>query len=230
MVLLLFRHIIAMKTNLQPADYENKFRECDARYDATFHLTTAASKIIDSELTILKVNKALTELMGYTSGELVGTKIMDYACKEDRHRWHELQKAMWEKGQQNFKLDACIIKKDGSPAWVHVTTIAFKENGVSYAYTILDDFTDWKKLQESEQRLTMALQYSKMAVWELDLKDRSIIRSEGFDQLFGYSDTEKNWAEASLIALFLPPDQAKLKALLAKIEPGQNFDFQGSIQ
>jgi PAS domain S-box-containing protein len=219
-----------METNLQPKDYENKFKECDARYDATFSLTTAASKIIDSDLTILKVNKALTDLLGFSSEELVGTKILEYASEEDKPHWHELQDAMWHKGKPDFKLDACIVKKDKSLAWVHVTTIAFKENGVSYAYTVLDDFTSWKKLQESEQRLTMALKYSKMAVWELDLADRSISRSDGFDELFGYTDGEMNWDEAALLQLFLPEDKEKLKRLLDSISLDQNFDFQGSIR
>lgn len=219
-----------MENNMQSADYENKFRECDARFDGIFQLTTAASKIIDSDLTILKVNKALTDLLGFSSEELVGTKILEYACEEDKPHWHELQDAMWHKGKPDFKLDACIVKKDGSLAWVHVTTIAFKENGVSYAYTVLDDFTAWKKLHESEQRLTMALKYSKMAVWELDLADRSISRSDGFDQLFGYEDKEMNWDEAALLAMFLPEDKEKLKGLLDTIRPDQNFDFQGSIR
>jgi len=219
-----------METNLQSADYENKFNECDARFDAVFQLTTAASKIIDSDLTILRVNKALTELLGYTSDELVGTKIMDYACEGDKRHWHELQDAMWHKGRPNFQLDACINKKDGTLVWVHVTTIAFKENGVAYAYTILDDFTDWKKLQESERRLTMALKYSKMAVWELDLTDRSIARSDGFDQLFGFVEDGNAWTEENLLAVLLPEDRIKLKELLDTIRPDQSFDFQGAIQ
>jgi PAS domain S-box-containing protein len=219
-----------METNLQSADYEDKFYECDARFEAVFQLTTAASKIIDSDLTILKVNDALTELLGYSRDELIGTQIMDYACQEDKHHWHELQNAMWHEGKPNFKLDACIYKKDGSVTWVHVTTIAFKENGVGYAYTILDDFTDWKKLQESEGRLSMALKYSKMAVWELNLADRSITRSEGFDQLFGDSQEKKTWNEKSLLAIFLPEDRTKIQDLLATIRSGQNFDFQGRIR
>jgi PAS domain S-box-containing protein len=92
-----------------------------------FGLTTAPSKIIDSDLTILKVNEALTKLMGYNAEELEGTQIMDYACEEDKPHWHRLQEAMWKEGRPNFKLDACIIRKDGALAWVHVTTIAFEE-------------------------------------------------------------------------------------------------------
>lgn len=219
-----------METNLQSADYEHRFKECDARFEAIFQLTTAASKIIDSDLRILKVNKALTELMGYSGEELVGSQIMDYACEEDKHHWHEWQKAMWEHGQPNFQLDACIKKKDGTLAWVHVTTIAFTENGTAYAYTVLDDFTAWKELNESKQRLTMALKYSKMAVWELDLADRTITRSDGFDQLFGFAEDGKTWTEENLLDILLPEDRLKLKNLLDTIRPEQNFDFQGSIK
>jgi two-component system CheB/CheR fusion protein len=219
-----------METQSSSPDYENKFKECDDRFSAIFRLTTAASKIIDSELNILQVNDALTELIGYSSEELIGSRIMDYACEEDKHHWHELQKAMWQDGKPDFKLDACIIKKDGSKAWVHVTTIAYHESGVSYAYTILDDFTDWKKLQESEQRLHMALRYSKLAVWELDLSTRKISRSEGFDQLFGITDSGQHWDQVKLINTFLDEDQPKLKDLLDAISPGQNFDYQGRIR
>jgi PAS domain S-box-containing protein len=219
-----------METNLERDVYKDKFNECDTRFEAVFGLTTAASKIIDSELTILKVNEALTELMGYSSEELVGTRIMDYACEKDKEHWQELQEAMWKKGKPNFKLDACILKKDKTVAWVHITTIAFKENGVAYAYTILDDFTAWRALQESEQRLSMALTYSKMAVWELDLGNRSISRSDGFDQLFGLSATAYSWNEETLLAVFVPDDRAKLKEMLDSVRPGQQFDFQGCIQ
>jgi PAS domain S-box-containing protein len=219
-----------MDSDLESSDYENRFKECEGRYDAIFNLTSAPSKIIDSNLTILKVNDALTELLGYSQEELVGTKILEYACDEDKPHWHDLQDAMWHKSKPNFKLDACIFKKDGTLVWFHITTIAFQENGISYAYTILDDFTAWKKLEESERRLSMALKYSKMAVWELDLTDRSITRSDGFDQLFGYEAGQKDWDEASLLAMFLPEDTEELKDLLSKIGPNENLDFRGSIR
>lgn len=61
------------------------------RYDGTFNLTTAASKVIDSDLTILKVNQSLTDLMGYSSEELVGTQILDYACDENKPHRQGLQ-------------------------------------------------------------------------------------------------------------------------------------------
>jgi PAS domain S-box-containing protein len=211
-------------------NYEHKFNECDARHQAVFGLTTAPSKIIDSDLTILKVNEALTKLMGYNAEELEGTQIMDYACEEDKPHWHRLQEAMWKEGRPNFKLDACIIRKDGALAWVHVTTIAFEENNIRYAYTILDDFTNWKKLQESEKRLSMALTYSGMAVWELNLMDKGIIPSDGFDELLGYPIGRQDWTVEKVLNVFISDDRQALKELMADIKPDQRFDYQGRIQ
>jgi PAS domain S-box-containing protein len=216
--------------NLQPEEYEKRFHECDARSEAVFTLTSAASKIIDCNLTILDVNEALTELLGYSKEELMGTKILDYACDENKHHWNDLQDAMWKNGKPNFKLDACLIKKDGSIVWVHVTTIAFKEKDTAYAYTILDDFTAWKKLQESEQRLTLALRYSNLAVWELDLSSRKITRSDGFDKLFGFSKNEVNWDEQKLLEMFFPEDRIKFRTMLQDLVVGQSIDFQGRIK
>jgi two-component system CheB/CheR fusion protein len=209
-------------------DYEYKFNECDARFEAIFGLTSAASKVIDSELTVLKVNQALTELMGYSAEEMVGTQIMDYACEDDKPHWEALQHAMWQAGKPNFKLDARLWKKDKTLVWVHVTTILFQENGISYAHTVLDDFTAWKKLQESEHRLNMALAYSKMAVWELDRRNGAVTCSEGFDHLFGVD--HQHWSQERLVELFFHEDQIKLKGILEQLRPEENFDFQGRIQ
>ena len=211
-------------------NYGHKFNECEARHDAVFRLTTAASKIIDSELTILKVNHALVELMGYSAQELEGTQIMDYACEDFKAHWKQLQRAMWNEGKPDFKLDACIVRKDGSLAWVHVTTIAFEEDGIRYAYTILDDFTNWKKLQESEKRLSMALSYSSMAVWELNLSDGIITCSDGCEALLGYPAGHLKQKLDGLLGAFLPEDQQHLKKLFTGIKPGQRVDYQGRIR
>lgn len=211
-------------------DFKNKFHECNDRFHSIFNLTSAASKIIDGDLTILKVNPALTELLGYTAEEVEGTKIMDYACKEYKNYWHQLQEAMWQKGQPFFKLDACIIKKDKSLAWVHVTTILFKEDDVSYGFTILDDYTYRVNFDESEKRLNMALQYSKMAVWELNFEKNLFIYSEGFDQIFGYQVPLNDWNKETLLNQFMTEDKKRLRDLLSGVKNDLNLDFQGMVK
>lgn len=219
-----------MRTEEENTDYKDKFDECNNRYKAIFDLTSAASKVINSDLTILKVNHALTQLLGYTATEIEGTKILDYACPEYKQHWHDLQKAMWEDGKPFFKLDACIIKKDQSLAWVNVTTILFHENDESYGFTVLDDYTYRKEFEESQKRLNMALKYSKMAVWEIDLNKGSVIHSDGFNEIFGKETSFKGWDKNMMIEQFLPEDRATLNNILSTVRDDAVLDYQARIR
>jgi PAS domain S-box-containing protein len=212
------------------ADFKTKFQECDDRFESIFTHTSAASKVINKDLTILKVNKALTDLLGYTAEEIIGTEIMDYACPEFKHHWSDLQDAMWNKGLPVFKLDACIVRKDKSLAWVHVTTVRFEENKEHYGFSVLDDFTYQKSLEATENRLSMALKNSKMAVWELDLNDGTIIHTEGFKQLFGVEDEKRSWTTKQLLGRFITEDGQEFSAVLENVVKESVIDFQGRIK
>ena len=219
-----------MKEQQPETNYKDKFEECSGRFEGVFDHTSAASKIINSDLEILKVNRALVELLGFSEAEIVGTKIMDYACKDVVHHWEDLQDAMWKHGQSYFKLDACLVRKDGSLAWIHVTTVLFQQDQEYFAYTVLDDFSYQKNLEETEKRLSMALENSRMAVWELNLADGSIVHTAGFKQLFGIQDPIKAWNREQLLRQFVKEDGDKLREVLANINKESTIDFQGRIR
>jgi PAS domain S-box-containing protein len=219
-----------MKQENEDWDVEEKYRDCANRFSSIFNLTSTATKIINKDLKILRVNQALTDLLGYSAEEIEGTEIMEYACEEFKDHWKDLQKAMWVDGKPFFKLDACIVKKDKSLAWVHVTTILFQEEHVSYAFTVLDDFSYRKNFEESEKRLHMALQYSNMAVWELNLLDGNIIHSEGLDSIFGHNKNKNQWSKSFLLAQFLVEDQPRLEKMLDGLTGESTLDFDGRFQ
>src|SRR5471030_3196077 len=93
-------------------DYKKRFSESTDKFNTIYKLTIAASKILNSDLTILKVNQALVELLGYSAKVLEGSKILEYVCPQYKKHWHKLQEALWEKKLPFFKLEACLIKKD----------------------------------------------------------------------------------------------------------------------
>lgn len=162
-------------------DFEKRFLECDSKFNTIFELTSAASKIIRSDLTILKVNKALSELLGYPPEEIEGTRILDHACEEHIAHWHRLQEELWAKKVPHFKLQACLYRKDRRLVWVDVTTILYNDQGDTFGFTVLDDISGLKKHQESEKRLNVALKYSDTAIWELDLETKEVFRSPDHD-------------------------------------------------
>lgn len=215
-----------MTQTTDPQDYKKRFLECDDKFNTIFKRTSAASKIIGSDLTILKVNDALAELMGYDASDIEGTKILDHACEEYREHWHDLQMALWSNEVPFFKLQACLHKKDRSLIWVNVTTILFKDQGETFGFTVLDDVTGLKHFEESEKRLNIALKYSKMAVWELDLDNNTIYRSDGHDEIFGYEEPQANWTADSYLPLILDEDRPKFQAAIQSLNENRLVDIQ----
>jgi PAS domain S-box-containing protein len=142
-------------------DYRKRFEECDDRFNKIFNLTSAPSKIIDPQLTILRVNKAIVDLLGYQKEEIEGTEILDYACPEYVKHWHELQDGLWSKKMPFFKLEACLYKKDKSIAWVNVTSILFEDQGKTYGFTVFEDITYRKNFEVSKRKLEEALAQSE---------------------------------------------------------------------
>ncbi|WP_051189786.1 PAS domain-containing sensor histidine kinase [Daejeonella oryzae] len=211
-------------------DYKQKFAESDTKFQTIFKLTSVACKIISSDLTVIKVNQALIDLLGYSEQEIQGTKIVDYACEEYKAHWNHLQDELWDKNTPFFKLNACLIRKDQSLVWVNVTTILFQEEGITYGYSVLDDITGQKHFEESEKRLEMALQYSKMAAWELDLNDFSVIRSENtHDKIFGYKAPLEEWNLDTYLHHLIPEDALLFKEAINSLTDHTNFDFKGRI-
>jgi two-component system CheB/CheR fusion protein len=215
-----------MRNERNVKDFERKFLECHNKFNTIFKLTSAASKIIREDLTILKVNGALTELLGYSAEEIEGTKILDYACEEHKEHWHNLQIALWSDEVPFFKLEACLYRKDKSLVWVKVTTILFQDEGETFGFTVLDDITGVKHFEESEKRLNMALKHSKMAVWELDLKSRILFRSEGHDEIFGYDDRQKSWNLEDYFPHIWEEDLPNFKAAINSFSEGGVMDTQ----
>jgi two-component system CheB/CheR fusion protein len=218
-----------MENEDKSSGLQAKFNECDQRFKAIFSLTSAATKIIDHNLTIIEVNEALVDLLGYSKSELCGSKIMQFACEEYKAAWKDLQVAMWHHGKPFFKIDVCLKKKNGSVAWVHITTILFTESSEKYAYTVLDDFTYLKDYEESQKRLNMSLENSKMAVWELDLDTGGLIHSVGLHKILGLNKKLDDLGKSDLISSFIDEDSKAFKIILESIEQGTHLNFSGRI-
>ncbi len=68
-----------MNDNLN--DFEKRFLECDTKFNTIFDLTSVATKVINSDLKIIKVNRAFSELLGYLPEEIEGRAILELACE-----------------------------------------------------------------------------------------------------------------------------------------------------
>ena len=217
-------------TKKQPPNYTKKFIESKDKFDTIFNLTSAASKILNRDLIIIKVNQAVVELLGYPADEIEGSKILDYVCLEYKEHWHHLQEALWEKKLPFFKLEACLVKKDETLAWVNVTTVLFNENGETFGFTVLDDFTSRKNLEDSENQLKISLENSKKIKENLRRNERHLAQIlETMAEGVWITDTTGKVTYANPMAQkILGQDKTALLARTYNDDKWQNLKIDGS--
>ena len=122
-------------------DEQSDYHDSQIRFRTIFESSKLANKIIASDYSILEVNTAFLDLLGYTREELIGTKILDYSPADHHPDWKLLQENLWKQSTPAFNIETCLKKKDGSLIWCNINSILFQDNDQTLGYTIIEDIS-----------------------------------------------------------------------------------------
>jgi PAS domain S-box-containing protein len=126
---------------------EQEYNNSQRNFKTVFEQSSLGHKFIDSDLKIIKVNKALVEMLGYSVKELTGSLITALVEPEFAESWKKLQRELWTNKKSSCSIDTCLVRKNKSILWCHVTSILLDDNGERLAYTILEDISERKSLE-----------------------------------------------------------------------------------
>ena len=144
---------------------EEQHIQSQVRFKTIFEQSQLGNKILGSDLSILEVNDAFISLLGYSDKkDLINRKVIEFAHPDFIKHWQELQRKLWEEKIPSFSLDTCLIRKDKSMIWCHVTSILFEDGGRTLGYTILENITERKILEDKAKRLYEAQELVMNAV------------------------------------------------------------------
>jgi PAS domain S-box-containing protein len=142
--------IIALKALVKEKErLQRDYDVSQLRYKTVFEQSALGNKFINANLEIIQVNKALVKLLGYSKKELLGSRIIDIADPNFVKDWEKLQHTLWVANKRSFSIDTCLIRKDKTTMWCHVTSVLFKDNGETLGYTIIEDISDRKALEHN---------------------------------------------------------------------------------
>jgi PAS domain S-box-containing protein len=110
---------------------------------------------------------------------------------------------------------------DGLHTYVSLKFPLVDSRGVTYGICGMStDITARKQmeiaLQESEGRLTLALDAARMGLWDFDLATDTTHRTRTHDEIFGYAELQKEWGHASFFAHVIREDRAMVEESLQK--------------
>jgi PAS domain S-box-containing protein len=159
----------------------------ELRFKSIFENSSFGNKIINSKLEIIKVNKALTDLLGYSELELLGIHILDIAHPKFIDTWSNLQKELWSHKKSFFSIETCILKKDKTELWCHVTSIIFEDKEETLGYTIIEDISGRKELESKFKEAN-----------DRHLKSQKAQQQKIFDIVIGTQEEERKRIAQSL--------------------------------
>jgi PAS domain S-box-containing protein len=130
---------------------EKKYQDSQIRFKTIFEESVVGKKIIDDQLKIIKINKALLQMLGYSEQEMIGKEITEFSHPKYKQHWKDLQHSIWTTSMSSFNFETCLVKHNGDEIWVNVTTILIEDLGERLGYTIIEDISERRELDHLKQ-------------------------------------------------------------------------------
>ncbi|ELY53508.1 PAS/PAC sensor signal transduction histidine kinase [Natronococcus amylolyticus DSM 10524] len=203
------------------------------RYRTLHHATGDGVFQLDVEGRFAAVNDTVREITGYGYDDLLGEPIATVLETDGSAIEREIERLRAEPETRSALLEVPVTTANEEPVlcevrvhpfngddslWGAVGTVReisrrnrteldwqqqhrdFEYEGESYEIT--------RDLQESEERLRLALQAGGLGMWELDLQTReSPVRSPKHDRIFGYEEPREDWSFEIFLEHVYPDDR-----------------------
>lgn len=170
--------------------------------------------ITDAQQRIMRVNRAFTEITGYTVQDVVGkTPRLLSSGRHDEHFYDQMsirlkQKCTWQGEMWNRK-------KNGEEYLEQLIITAVKDStgGVTHYVGAFTDITKRRAMEQSlqtnEMRLTEAQRIGQMGSWELDHRHHTLIWSDEISRIFEVEATfNKQTTYENFISIVHPDDRS----------------------
>lgn len=165
--------------------------------------------------TILWANRALEGLLGYGRGELNGVLTRCFYPNEAAYQAMGAAAYPVLAAGQVFRAQHQLVRKDGSMIWVDVSG-AVLNNGSQESLWGFIDVTERHRqeqyIQQSEQRMELALAGADLGMWDLDLASGQITDNPRLLTMIGYLPGELKLHAAMLRGLVHPDDWSQFHA------------------
>ena len=173
--------------------------------------TAAVGIAFVSQRTVLKCNRRFAEILGYPSEEITGQPAQVwFQSDEDFMQAGSRAYARLAQGE-NYSAELLLRKKDGTPIWVFTDSRAIDAAEPQAGIIIgIGDITERKlaeaALQQTKERLDLAMQSSAISIWEWDAGRGTIYLDAALAQMTGDEPRERYLTLEEMAPLVHPDD------------------------
>ncbi len=234
--------ILSIGTDITQRKLDEKaLQESEEKFKNIFNNSVVGISVtsIDGEL---NVNKAFSEIVGYSEGELYNMNWKKITHPEDVEKNQEILESIHSGKTETARWEKRYIHKNGNIIWVDISTTLQRDNkgNPQYFITSIVDITERKqaeeKLIESEERYRNVIDISPDAII-IHCEGKIVLTNKAAIQLVGASKPDDLLGKSALEVVH-PDDREMVKIrimnLLKSGEPAPLYEermirFDGSV-
>ncbi|UII33824.1 PAS domain-containing protein [Fulvivirga ulvae] len=130
--------------------HEQNLKESEQRFKATVDYSPIGVALMGTDSMLLKVNNALTEMLGYNEAGLLRLGLYKITYPEDRELDKEHLKKLQKGDVHSYQLDKRYLNTKGVPVWVQQNVSAVRDANGNTRYFIIQimDITERKMAEK----------------------------------------------------------------------------------
>ncbi|MCI0388194.1 MAG: PAS domain S-box protein [Acidobacteria bacterium] len=151
------------------------------QFRLAFDLAPIGMAIVGLDLRLQRVNNSFCDALGYTEAELLSGSFVDITYPDEVERNVAMARQLLRGEIPSFRLEKCVLTKDGQEAWVNLTALLVRGNHGEplYGLALLENITTHKQaeaLLESEEQYRAFFDQTAVGAEESDPVDGRFIR------------------------------------------------------
>lgn len=210
---------------------EEALRESEERFSGAFEHAPIGVALVSSEGRWLKVNRALSDLVGYSEAELLTRTFQDITHPEHLEVSLENARRIIAGEIRSYQMEKRYVHARGHliTALLNVSVVRDGQGKPRYFIAQIQDITERKQaekaLQESEARTRLLVKSSNIGLWDWNLVTNEVFFSTEWKSQLGYTDAELPSQFVEWESRLHPEDRESTFAAVKDYLEGRRTDY-----
>ncbi|MBW4469501.1 MAG: PAS domain S-box protein [Stenomitos rutilans HA7619-LM2] len=228
------------KAELEHQETETALRESEQWFRSVFNATAVGMVVATSDGSVLQVNAAYSQMLGYTQLELAAKTCQQLVHPDDFASGVEPLKKLLAGELSAYHTERRYFHKQGHVVWglVSISIVRDGQRPARYVVYQVQDISDRQAalddrkqaeaaLRESETRLKLALEAARMITWDWNPATNEAIYSGGYlNPGFNLPSGVQSYAYEAFMEGVYPDDRAYVQEALACALKGADYNVE----